>query len=140
VVAGLIGEEEGSPSVMLSMGRPGDAVSGELEARRERFFEQLGAILTPGSRADWSGRQDMEGWLDMALILLRDMAALNSGGRLINSDMEEELRKMGGRGPVEDILAAYAKLRRLRAMQLFNLNKGITWNYAGCVLGNVING
>ena len=139
-VAEAVGEDEGAPSVMLSMGRPGEAASGELEQRRDRFMELLRNILTPGSKADWKDRQDIEGWLDMALLLLRDIAAVRTGGRLINSDMEDELRKMGGEGPVEDILSAYAKLRQLRARQLFNLNKGITWNYAGCVLGNVING
>jgi len=137
-VAEVIGEEEGSPSVMLSMGRPGEAASGELEPRRQRFLELLGSILTPGSSAEWKDRQDIEGWLDMALLLLRDLAAVRTGVSPVNSDMQEELGRMAGGRPVEDILAAYAKLRQLRARQLFNLNKGITWNYAGCVLGNVI--
>jgi DNA polymerase-3 subunit delta' len=139
-VAEIIGEDEDTPSVTLSMGRPGEAALGELEARRERFMELLTHILTPGSKADWKDRQDIEGWLDMALLWLRDMAAVRTGGIPINSDMADELSTMSGEMPVEEILAAYAKLRQLRARQLFNLNKGITWNYAGCVLGNVING
>lgn len=139
-VAGVIGGDAASPEVTLAMGRPGEAASGELESRRQRFFELLESMLEPGSKADWKDRQDIEEWLDMALLLLRDMAAVSSGGRLINADMADELRRMGGGSPVEDILEAYARIRQLRARQLFNLNKGITWNYAGCVLGNVING
>ena len=139
-VASVVGLPEDSPVVTLSMGRPGEAVSGEMETERQRFIELLESMLTPGSKADWKDRQDIEGWLDMALLLLRDLAAQKAGGRLINADMAERLGKMGGDSSVEDILSAYAKLRQLRARQLFNLNKGITWNYAGCVLGNVING
>lgn len=137
-VAEVIGEEVGSPSVTLSMGRPGEAAGGELEARRGRFLELLESVLAPGSRADWKDRQDIEGWLDMSLLLLRDLAAVKSGVSPVNSDMEDELLRMGSRSRLEDIISAYTKMRQLRARQLFNLNKGITWNYAGCVLGNVI--
>jgi DNA polymerase-3 subunit delta' len=90
----------------MCMGRPGMAMRENLIKERERFFKALRAMLAGGEKPTWSDRQDIERWMDLALVWLR----------------------------MEDILEAYDKIRKLRGSLLFNLNKGITWNYTGGVL------
>lgn len=124
--------------VRMAMGRPGLAASEDLVAGRDGFLESLDTMLA-GGKAAWKEREDMERWLDMAMIMLRDMAVLKTEGpvsaSLINPDMADELTEMGSRASVEGIIDCYTKIRQLRAAMGFNLNKSITWNYAASLMG-----
>ncbi len=144
-VAEVLGLEANSPIVRLAMGSPGAVAKddeGSGEEDRRRFFELLKSMLTPGSRTAWKDRGDIEAWLDMAVLVLRDMTVFRltgDAGGMINSDMGREIGSMCRDASIKDIINAYTKLRLLRVRQLFNLQKGITWNYTGCILGNIIN-
>jgi len=124
----------------LSMGRPGLAAREDLLAERESFLDVLRRMLSGEGKPVWAERRDMERWIDMALIFLRDMAAAKVAGTsaaLINGDMAERLRAMGARASLEGIIECNEKLGRLRDALLFNLNKGITWNYASSLMGEL---
>lgn len=140
-LAEVLGLEPGSPLISLLAGRPGAAAQEDPLIRRDRFNEQLRGMLVPGTRTSWKDRQDIEAWLDMAMVLLRDMAAYRltrDEALLVNRDMAQDIGRMAEQTRVRDIIDAYGKLRQLRGRLIFNLNKGITWNYAGCVVGNII--
>ncbi len=131
---------EGIPeaTVRLAMGRPGLAVSEDLVAERDRFLDTLDTMTGGEAKPPWKDRTDTERFLDSAMLLLRDMAVVKAGGgELVNQDMSEELREMGARTALEKIIECYERLRHLRGTLLFNLNRGITWNYAASLIGEL---
>ncbi|GAB4388941.1 MAG: DNA polymerase III subunit delta' [Thermodesulfovibrionales bacterium] len=128
----------GDPGVLvrLSMGRPGLARGEDLVSERDRFLKTLGG----GGKHPWKDRSDMERWLDMALLVLRDMAVLKTAGEegdLINRDKAGEIGRLCERASPEGIIECYEKIARLRWRLAFNLNRGITWNYAGAVMEGI---
>ena len=125
-------------TVRLAMGRPGLAASEDLLAERDRFFDTLDMMLGGEAKPPWKDRADTERFLDSAMLLLRDMAvAKTSPKALVNSDMADEVAEMGARSSMEGILNCYERLRELRGTLLFNLNRGITWNYAASLMGEL---
>jgi DNA polymerase-3 subunit delta' len=121
----------------LCMGRPGMAVREDILKEREKFFKALSAILAGGEKPTWGDRQDMERWLDQAMLVLRDLAVLKateSADGLINTDIARDLQSLGAAAKLEGIIEAYNTLKTLKGSLIFNLNKGITWNYTGSVL------
>jgi DNA polymerase-3 subunit delta' len=124
----------------LSMGRPGLARADDLLGGRDGFLDTLDKMLSGETKPTWKDRSDIEGWLDMALMLLRDMAhhkVTGTTGGMINEDIADEVGQMGRGLELEKLLEYYDKLRALRSTLLFNLNKGITWNYAGELMGEL---
>lgn len=130
------GRKEAAALARLSMGRPGLAVREDLLKERRRFLDALKRMLAAESKSSWADRRDIERWLDLALLLLRDMMVSRLGGEggLVNADIGERIGAMARQASVENLMECYGKLRRLRGALMFNLNKGITWNYAGAVL------
>jgi DNA polymerase-3 subunit delta' len=138
--AEVIGGKEAAALARLSMGRPGPAVREDLLKERDGFMDSLGRMLSSGGKPPWSGRLETERWLDMLLMLLRDMAVLKVTGdpeALINMDMARHIREMSRGASLRVIIGCYEKLLKLRGAQMFNLNKGITWNYASTVMGEL---
>lgn len=120
--------------VRLSMGRPGLALKEDLIKERDRCMEDLEGAE---GRHAWKDRRDIERWLEMQMLILRDMAVGKiTGSRegLINLDRAEELGGLGERAALKGIIEGYGKLMELRGRLGFNLNKAITWNYAQGVL------
>ncbi len=120
----------------LSMGRPGLALSADLIAERDWFFELLGGMLRAEKDA-WSSRDDMERWLDLLLIFLRDMTVFRvtgSGKGLINGDLADEVKRLAQSLEVKGIIYIYRELSFLKGMLMFNLNKSVTWNYTASLL------
>jgi len=141
-----------SAMVRLSMGRPGLAISSDLEKERERFIALLENMLH-GDNETWADREEMEQWIDMAFIVLRDMLVWKigegqrgdwvfpdsvSGDMLLNPDMEDFISKMSKSADIKDIIKAYATMISLKRQMGFNLNKAITWNYTASVLKGVM--
>lgn len=123
--------------VRLSMGRPGLVLREDPVKERDRFFGVLRKMLRREGRPAWRERTDMQKWLEMSLVFLRDLAVLSvegDAGALINGDMEAELEKMGKGATLDSIMECYGKMLRLNAELRFNPNKAVTWNYAGSVL------
>jgi DNA polymerase-3 subunit delta' len=126
--------------VKLSMGRPGVALSSEPLKERERFLSLLRNMFD-GDGEIWTDRDEMERWLDMAVILLRDMAIgkiTPDEGVLIHADIGKTVLGMSKATDMPSILRAYHKITRLKGKLDFNLNKSITWNYTASVLRSVL--
>jgi DNA polymerase-3 subunit delta' len=120
------------PLVRLTMGRPGLALGDDLLEKRGFFLETLKAILSGGIKSPWADRKDIEEWLEMAFMLLRDMMVfkIKAGrGFLINEDIKEEVGLMSKDADLKVIIDCYERLSLLRGYLAFNLNKAITWNY-----------
>ncbi len=138
--------------VRLSMGRPGLAVSSDLEKERERFVSFFESMLN-GDTETWADREEMEQWIAMAFIVLRDMLVWKlaegrkedqasrqsgSGDVLLNPDLKDFISKMSKSADIQGILKAYDTMTLLKRQLGFNLNKAITWNYTASVLKGVM--
>jgi DNA polymerase-3 subunit delta' len=134
--------------VRLSMGRPGLAVSTDLEKERQRFITLLESMFQ-GENETWADREEMEQWIDMAFIVLRDVlvwkiregeqehsASPAVAGRdaLLNPDMADFIAKMSKSADIKGIIKAYDTMTSLKRQLGFNLNKGVTWNYTSSVM------
>jgi hypothetical protein len=118
------------------MGRPGLAVSSEPLKERERFLSLL-RNMVEGDSEIWADREEMERWLDMAGIFLRDMAVgkiTDDEGALFNADIQKTLLGMSKATDIQSILKAYRSIIQLKGKLDFNLNKSITWNYTASLL------
>ncbi|MGD0883810.1 MAG: DNA polymerase III subunit delta' [Thermodesulfovibrionales bacterium] len=125
-----------STVIRLSMGRPGLAVSSEPLKERERFLSLL-RNMVEGDSEIWADREEMERWLDMAGIFLRDMAVgkiTDDEGALFNADIQKTLLGMSKATDIQSILKAYRSIIQLKGKLDFNLNKSITWNYTASLL------
>lgn len=126
--------------VKLSMGRPGLVLREDPVAERDRFFATLQKMVRREGRPAWRERSDMQRWLEMSLVFLRDLAVCAAGGgdgrrgELINSDMAAEIGRLAGGVTLDSVVECYGKMLGLVAGLRFNPNKAITWNYAGSAL------
>jgi DNA polymerase-3 subunit delta' len=143
VILGLVKGKKAAEArtlARLSMGRPGLALGEDLLRKRARFLAAMEKMLDAGGKPTWRDRQEMKRWFDMSLLFLRDMAVQKITGSdeaLINADIAEKVRAAGGGAPLEVIISCYERLLGVRNNLGFNLNKGITWNYAGSVMGEL---
>lgn len=136
--------------VRLSMGRPGLAVSSDMLRERERFISLLKNMLE-GHGETWADREEMERWLDMMALLMRDMVVLKVAEetlhrdgtfgevrgderRLLNSDMRDFVAAMSKTAELKNIAETYRRMVLLKKRLDFNLNKAITWNYVSSVV------
>jgi DNA polymerase-3 subunit delta' len=120
----------------LSMGKPGNILSGDLMEQRTRFLALLEGMLTM-AKDSWGSREEMEKWFDLMLILLRDMAVLKitqDEKHLVNSDMKEYIAQLSSAMDIKGIIEQYQRLNTLKKRIHFNLNKSLTWNYASSLL------
>lgn len=122
--------------VRLSMGRPGEAVSGDLIEERTWSINLLKAMLN-SEKDGWTSKEDMKKWFDLILILLRDAAVIKidgDGSNLINIDMKDYVKSLSSRMDLKVIIECYQRLNTLKGYFGFNLNKSLTWNYTGSLL------
>jgi DNA polymerase-3 subunit delta' len=120
----------------LSMGKPGTAITDDLIAQRTRFLALL-KDMSHASKDNWASREEMEKWFDFALLLLRDMTVfkiLPDEDQLINRDMKEFIGRLGNAMNIQGIIGLYYRLNTLKKQCYFNLNKSLTWNFAGSLL------
>ncbi len=125
--------------VRLCMGRPGLLLSSDRFSYGARFVELLKSMLNNGSEI-WSDREEIEKWLDMAVIFLRDLTMFKIRGDreiLLNNDMMEYISAIDKASDIKGIIAGYAKIASLKRRLDFNLNKTITWNYTATVMKRV---
>lgn len=126
--------------VRLSMGRPGLALSSDLLKNRQRFIALLNSMLKGGSET-WTGRNEMEEWLDMAMILMRDMITLRLTGDetlLFNPDLRDYILEISKKANIRAIIKGFNNLNKLKMKMDFNLNEKITWNYTASLLQSVM--
>jgi hypothetical protein len=85
----------------------------------------------------WNSKEEMERWFDLIVLLLRDVAVLQitrEEKNLINLDLKDYIKKFSSTMDLQGIIDNYRKLNTLREYLNFNLNKSLTWNYAGSLL------
>jgi hypothetical protein len=136
----------------ISLTAFGVAISSDRMRERERCITLL-ENMAGGDGETWADREEMEQWLDMACILLRDMALTKiaqespeggthsptgAGSVLLNADMQDFISEMAAPNAVRDILGAYEKLIVLKGILGFNLNKAVTWNYVSSIMQNLV--
>lgn len=118
----------------LAMGRPGLAVSRDFIKENEWFVKLLNNMIFGESKDSWGDKGEIRAWLDMALILLRDMAVYKITER--ESDLISGNRQwaIGNKQKIKDILNSYQDIQQVRGLLDFNLNKSITWNYVATIM------
>lgn len=122
------------PFAGLVIGRPGIGISKDF-AKEKKWFMDIYTSMTQGeTRCAWADKNDMKLWLDLSLILLRDMAVFSITGR------EDDLlygEKWPG-GDLGRILDAGLRLQKVRTLLDLNLNKSITWNFVSVIIQNTV--
>ena len=122
--------------VRLSMGRPGLAFTGNLVEERAWCIKLLKGMLD-AEKDGWTSKEEMERWFDLVLILFRDMAIIKIARdetNLVNIDLKDYLNKLSRSMDLKVIIENYQKLSALKGYLNFNLNRSLTWNYAGSLL------
>jgi DNA polymerase-3 subunit delta' len=120
----------------LSMGRPGLAVSADLLDEREWFLNLLHEMMK-AEKEGWTSKEEMEKWLELIVILFRDMVITKitkDKKNLINIDLNEYITEFSSTMDLKVIIDCYQKLNALRGYLNFNLNRSLTWNYTGSLL------
>lgn len=114
---------------LLSGGRPGWAMSGDLMEKRDRVFAQFQGLLHAIDEDLWPDRESMEEWYDWVELWFRDVAVFRATGEknlLINQDKNKEIHDIAQRADLRDILKLYDTLYNMKKNLRFNLNKQIT--------------
>jgi DNA polymerase-3 subunit delta' len=122
--------------VRLSMGRPGNAIAGDLIEERAWFLKLLKEMMN-AEKDGWSSREEIEKWFDFMIMMFRDMAVLKVTGdkaNMINADITDDLTRLSSSMDLKGIIENYRTLYRLKGYLNFNLNKSLTWNYTGSLL------
>lgn len=125
-----------STLVRLSMGRPGIATSTDLLEERSWFLELFQEMLK-SEKDGWTSKEEMERWFDLIVLLLRDAAVMQitqDEKNLVNLDLKDQIKKFSSSTDLKVIIDSYQKLNTLRGYLNFNLNRSLTWNYAGSLL------
>jgi DNA polymerase-3 subunit delta' len=120
----------------LSMGRPGLAVSADLLDEREWFLKLL-QLMMKAEKEGWTSKEEMEKWLELIVILFRDMVITKitkDRKNLINIDLNEYITEFSSTMDLKVIIDCYQKLNALRRYLNFNLNRSLTWNYTSSLL------
>ncbi|MFZ6006910.1 MAG: ATP-binding protein [Nitrospirota bacterium] len=121
----------------LSMGRPGLAVSRDFIKENEWFAKLLNNMIHGESKDSWGDKGEIRAWLDMAFILLRDMAVYKITGSEKDLMLKGQGSKVKGQ-EIKSILNAYQDMQQVRGLLDFNLNKSITWNYVASIMRRVM--
>ena len=125
-----------SDLVRLSMGRPGNAMTGDMFEERSAFVQLLQEMLRT-EKDGWASKEEMERWFEFILIFLRDMAAWLVSGEaavIINRDLKADIEKLSRETDLQGIIEIHRTLNSLRGHFRFHLNKALTWNYSGSLL------
>ncbi len=122
------------PFAGLVMGRPGIGISKDF-AKEKKWFMDIYTSMTQGeTRCAWADKNDIKLWLDLSLILLRDMAVFSITGR--EDDLLYGEKLLGG--DLRQILDAGLRLQKVMTLLDLNLNKSITWNFVSGIIQNTV--
>ncbi|MBC8412953.1 MAG: DNA polymerase III subunit delta' [Nitrospira sp.] len=122
---------------LLSGGRLGYAINGDLIERRDWSLKVLQALLSGPDEEVWDSRESMEDWFKWVEMWLRDLAVLKATGDpglLINRDRADELGLIIINTELKDILNLTRDINNIKVRLGVNLNKQITLNYASLLL------
>lgn len=142
VLRGRIPDEALDLMAKNAMGMPGTVLSGDMMEER-RWFLSLFESMLRQEKDSWASREEMDRWFELCLAFLRDLAVCGVTGKrelLIQDDLMTYLAGLGKSLDVRVIIQLYQEIHSLRNLLLFNLNKGITWNYTASLLGKEFTG
>lgn len=132
----------------LAMGRPGLAVSRDFMKENEWFIKLLNNMIYGESKDSWEDKGEIRAWLDMALVLLRDMVVslefeVKSSEFLIFPEaaflkLKTQIKLKTQNSKLKTVLDAYQDMQQVRGLLDFNLNKSITWNYIATIMRGVM--
>ncbi|MDQ7787923.1 MAG: DNA polymerase III subunit [Thermodesulfovibrionales bacterium] len=125
-----------SDLIRLSMGRPGNAMPGDIIEERSAFVQLIEEMLR-AEKDGWASKEEMERWFEFILIFLRDMAAWHVSGEaavIINRDLKTDIEKLSRETDLQGIIKIHRTLNSIRGHFRFHLNKALTWNYTGSLL------
>ncbi len=134
VISPEIREEDMDFVLRLSMGRPGLALAGDFMGEREWFMKLLANMRQGESKDIWADKNAMKAWLDLAFVLLRDMAVFKITGDESDLLYGRGEHKMYGNANLRPLFDAYQGLLKIRGLLDFNLNKSISWNYVSAMM------
>lgn len=124
--------------VNLAMGRPGLAISKDFIKETEWFVKLLNNMIHGESKGSWVDKGEIRAWLDMAIILLRDMIVYKITGGRSNLIIDKMPWVTGNKQKIDDILSSYQEIEHIVGLLDFNLNKSITWNYIASIMKKTI--
>jgi len=118
------------PFAALAMGRPGISITRDFAKEKKWFMDILENMSNGDTRCAWNDKNDIRLWLDLSLVMLRDMAVHSVTGN------DSALLCEGKRPGVDllQVLDTAVKLQRLLSLVELNLNKSITWNYVSGII------
>lgn len=114
---------------LLSGGRPGWALSGDLIGTRDRSFDEFKSLLSSVNEDLWEDREAMQEWFEWVQLWLRDIAVFAATGRvdlMINKDREKEIKNISQRVKLKDVLKLSNTFYNIKDTLRFNLNKQLT--------------
>ncbi|MEW6600222.1 MAG: DNA polymerase III subunit delta' [Nitrospirota bacterium] len=124
---------------MLSGGRLGYALTGDLIAQRDTCFSAFKEMLENFEEEPWEDKEAMEDWFEWSQLLLRDMAVYSATGQeayLMNPDHAEYIKAVSREAGLADILKLARELYNIKRRLAFNLNKQLTYNFVSLLLRN----
>ncbi len=134
VISREVSAEDMDFVLQLSMGRPGLALSGDFMGEREWFMKLLGNMRQGESKDVWADKNAIKAWLDLAFVLLRDMAVFKVTGNESDLIYGRGERKIYENANLRALFDAYQGLLKIRGLLDFNLNKSISWNYVSQIM------
>ncbi len=146
VVSKSIDAENMHSLLNLSMGRPGLVLSEDFIKQKERFIKLLDNMLSGTASDAWADKGEIKSWLDMAIILLRDIAIISEFGvqsseLLVYSEVVSASPKLKTQNSkLKTIIDSYQDMQQVSGLLDFNLNKSITWNYVASIMKSIGNG
>ncbi|HMK57261.1 MAG TPA: DNA polymerase III subunit delta' [Dissulfurispiraceae bacterium] len=124
------GLKSAGPFAALAMGRPGIGITRDFANEKKWFMDIFSNMSRGEARCAWNDKNDIRLWLDLSLIMLRDMAVYSVTGK--DSDLLYGERRPGI--DLQQMLNAAASLQKVRSVIDLNLNKSITWNYVSGII------
>jgi len=132
IMSNHVSPEDLSLFINLAMGRPGIAGRRNFSEEKAWFFKLYNNMLNYNSKDIWADKEQMGVWLDMSLVLLRDIIVYD----ITDNESEVLLCIPPKRNSMTKALDAYDNLEQVRSLLGYNLNRQVTWNYVAGVIKN----
>ncbi len=128
----------------LSMGRPGLALREEGTLLRETLGGMVRGVAGGGIEVDWNDREEMEAWLNLFTVVLRELMVLKLAPSerrlLLGGRLSEGLAAAAGGTDLQELTRLYSELTALARHLGFNLSRPITANYVRSLIDAGIKG
>lgn len=118
----------------LSMGRPGIAITRNFSEEKTWFLALLKNMISDNSKEIWSDREQMNLWLDLSIVFIRDAAVYEITGNKSDTMLGETFKCKS----IGKALDVYNELKEIRNLFDFNLNKSITWNHVSGIMKSLL--